>query len=254
MYHSFMTLSEGTQALLIDRAAVYTQANLTTLLKHANLGKNDPGNTNADGTNNPKPKRIACAFGPNPDEKSLVSLAIHMLNDPPQGPDASAWTASLKSSLFADGLSLNQDDASGEWSIGPVGSEETPLAPQVSQLEATLQEKGFTVEAEHYKQAYAAIRRQEWESANAAIRTTLEGVVLGVARAKFTFNGSTGGQAIEQMGHQGLFDQGEQDYLKGFWKMSHLHGSHPGLSNEAEAMFRFSAGTSALTYFIHRWV
>lgn len=248
-----MTLSEGTQALLTEMAAEYTQANLTALLKHANLGKNDPGHKNSDGTNNPKPRRIGVAFGRNPDEKSLVSLAIRMLNEP-TGPDVSVWTASLKSSLFADGLSLDQDDASGEWSIGPVGSEETPLAPQVSQLEATLQEKGFTAEAEHYKQAYAAIRRQEWESANAAIRTTLEGVVLGVARANFTFNGSTGGQAIEQMGHQGLFDQGEQDYLKGFWKMSHLHGSHPGLSNEAEAMFRFSAGTSALTYFIHRWV
>lgn len=65
---------------------------------------------------------------------------------------------------------------------------------------------------------------------------------------------SNGSPAIEALEASNSFEPGEHDYVKGFWKMSHTNGSHPGLSSEEEALFRFSAATSAVTFFINRWM
>lgn len=248
-----MTLSGSTQAILTDTASAYPHGELTTLLKHAELGKNDPGATKPNGSWINKPTRVSEAFGKNPETEKLLSLATRMLNQKARGSEAPGWVDDLRKSLFKDGYDVVQSQESGTWSIGPLGAAEIPLPPQVSDLEASLRDKGFIVASEHYKQAFDAFKRQEWESANAATRTTTEGFLVEIAKSKFGYAGSSGGDAIEQLRQRDYFEQGEHDYLKGFWKMSHVNGSHPGLSNQEEALFRFSAATSALTFFIHRW-
>ncbi|QCP00089.1 hypothetical protein FCN77_23225 [Arthrobacter sp. 24S4-2] len=180
-------------------------------------------------------------------------MGTKILNDRASGDQE--WVAELRSSLLDDGYSLSVNKR--KWSIAPVGAAEIPLSPQVSDLEAALTDKGFTVSANHYQQAFSAFKRRDWEACNASTRATIEGFFVEVAAVKANFSPrpgqSNGTPAIEKLSEVGMFEPGEHDYVKGFWKMSHTNGSHPGLSSEQEALFRFSAATSALAFFIHRW-
>jgi hypothetical protein len=251
-----MSLSERTEAIISERAALYSHGELTALLKHANIGKNDPGPTKPNGSWNNKPTRVSAALGKNPGKAELIALGAKILNDTADGTDEPEWVADLRSSLLVDGYSLSHD--SGKWSIDPVGAEEIPLAPQVSDLEKALVGHGLTIAANHYRQAFSAFKRQDWEACNSSTRATVESFFVEVAKSQAAFSPSPnqggGGPALAKLNEEGKFEPGEHDYVKGFWKMSHTNGSHPGLSNEQEALFRFSAATSALTFFIHRWL
>jgi hypothetical protein len=250
-----MPLSERTESIISERAAGYGHGRLTALLKYANLGKNDPGKDKPGGSWYNLPTRVSMALGKDPSEDSLIALGTKILDDTANGDNEREWVAELRSSLLEDGYSLSFDG--GKWSIGPVGADEIPLPPQVSDLEAVLNARGFAVSANHYQQAFSAFKRQDWEACNSATRSTVEGFFVEVAQAKAGFvprpGHGEGGNAIQALANSGLFEPGENDYVKGFWKMSHTNGSHPGLSNEQEALFRFSAATSALAFFIHRW-
>lgn len=250
-----MPLSGRTEAIISARAAGYGHGALTGLLKYANLGKNDPGKDKPGGSWNNLDTRVSMALGKNPSAESLITLGTKILNDTANGENEPEWVAELRLSLLEDGYSLSFDD--GKWSIGPIGAEEIPLPPQVSDLEAALKAKGFAVSANHYQQAFSAFKRQDWEACNSSTRSTVEGFFVEVAQAKAGFvprpGHGEGGNAIQSLANSGLFEPGENDYIKGFWKMSHTNGSHPGLSSEQEALFRFSAATSELSFFLHRW-
>lgn len=251
-----MSLSERTEAIISERAALYSHGELTALLKHANLGKNDPGQEKPNGSWNNKPTRVSTALGKDPSEDSLISLGTKIMNDAAFGDDEPDWVGELRSSLFEDGYSLSSDE--GKWSISPVGAEEVPLSPQISDLEDALTGNGFAVAANHYRQAFAAFKRQDWEASNSATRATVESFFVEIAKTQAAFSPRAGqgggGPAIAKLDEAGKFEPGEHEYVKGFWKMSHTNGSHPGLSSEQEALFRFSAATSAMTFFIHRWM
>ena len=251
-----MPISQRTEAIISERAAGYGHGSLTGLLKHANLGKNDPGQTKPNGSWNNKPTRVSQALGKNPSPKSLIDLATKILMDKATGDSEPEWVSDLRSSLLQDGYSLTSNE--GQWSIDPVGAGEIPLSPQISDLENELLDQGFAVAANHYGQAFTAFKDQNWEACNAAIRTTVESFLVEVAVAKAGFvvpsGQGGGGPAIQKLDASNMFGPGEHEYVKGFWKMSHTNGSHPGLSSEQEALFRFSAATSALTFFIHRWL
>ncbi|MFC8041542.1 hypothetical protein ACFUOZ_19495 [Paenarthrobacter sp. NPDC057355] len=250
-----MPLSERTESIISELAAGYGHGRLTALLKYANLGKNDPGKDKPGGSWYNLPTRVSMALGKDPSEESLIALATKILDDRANGNNEPKWVDELRLSFLEDGFSLSFDG--GKWSIGPVGAEEIPLPPQVSDLEAALNAKGFAVSANHYQQAFSAFKRQDWEACNSATRSTMEGFLVDVAKAEAGFvprpGQGGGGNAIQELDNSGLFEPGENDYIKGFWKMSHTNGSHPGLSSEQEALFRFSAATSALTFFLHRW-
>lgn len=55
------------------------------------------------------------------------------------------------------------------------------------------------------------------------------------------------------MNQAGLFEKGEYEYVIGLWRMSHKNGSHPGLSNDEEALFRLYAIVSLLRFLVHRF-
>jgi hypothetical protein len=249
-----MPLSGRTESIISERAAGYGHGRLTALLKYANLGQNDPGKDKPGGSWYNLPTRISMALGKNPSEEALIALGTKILDDTANGDNEPEWVADLRSSFLGDGYSLSF--AAGKWSIDPVGAE-IPLPPQVSDLEAALNTSGFTVSANHYRQAFSAFKRQDWEACNAATRSTVEDFFVKVAQAKAGFvpkpGQGGGGNAIQALAKSGLFESGEDDYIRGFWKMSHTKGSHPGLSSEQEALFRFSAATSALAFFLHRW-
>lgn len=248
-----MTLSERTQAIISERAASeYTHGALTNLLKHANLGKNDPGPTKADGKSwINRDTRVSSALGKKPDTDKLLALAARILNQKAAGTTEPEWLEDLRASLFEDGYAPQFSE--NTWTIQPLGAEEVPLAQQVTGLEKALIGAGFPVAAQHYRQAFGAFKRQDWEAANGATRTAVEGFLLEISKAKLGYDGTSGGTAIRLLNEGGFFEQGEHDYVKGFWALSHRNGSHPGLSSQEEALFRFSAATSALTFFIHRW-
>ncbi|KAA0977149.1 hypothetical protein FQ154_09630 [Paeniglutamicibacter gangotriensis] len=250
-----MSLSQRTEAIISERAATYSHGTLTALLKYANVGDKDPGKEKPGGSWNNIPTRISTALGKNPSKETLIALATKILNDRASIDSEPEWVEDLRGSLLTDGFSLN---ITGEkWEISPVGSGEVPLSPQVSNLEAALLTHGFTVAANHYQQAFSSFKAQSWEACNASTRATVESFIVGVATQKAGFvpapNQGGGGHAITALNNANMFEPGEHDYVKGFWKMSHTNGSHPGLSSNEEALFRFSAATSALTFFINRW-
>lgn len=250
-----MPLSERTEAIISHRAAQYSHGDLPNLLKYANLGKNDPGPKKPDGSWNNKPTRVSTALGKNPSTEALIALSTKILNETANDDQEPDWVDEFRSSLFEDGYSLSAE--AGKWTISPVGAAEVPLSPQVSDLEAALTGNGFTVAANHYGQAFSAFKRRDWEACNSSVRATVESFFVEVAKGQAAFiqgPGQGGGPAITKLEQAGKFEPGELDYVKGFWKMSHTNGSHPGLSSEQEALFRFSAATSAVTFFIHRWI
>ena len=249
-----MPISERTESIISAHAASYGHGQLTGLLKYAGLGKGDPGKDRPGGSWNNLETRVSTALGKNPSAQSLLVLATKILNDRASSGTGSDWVDELRFSLLEDGYSATFKD--GKWSISPVGAKEVPLPPQVSDLEAALISKGFTVSANHYRQAFSAFKRQDWEACNSSTRSTVEGFLVESAKTKAGFiprPGQGGGSAIQTLADSGLFEPGEHDYVKGFWKMSHTNGSHPGLSSEQEALFRFSAATSALSFFLARW-
>lgn len=251
-----MTLSQRTEAIISEQAATYSHGQLTALLKYANLGHKDPGKEKAGGSWNNIPTRISTALGKNPSTESLIDLGTKILNERASVDPEPDWVEELRGSLLKDGYSLNFGDE--KWSISPVGAGEVPLSPQVSNLEAALLTHGFNVAANHYQQAFSSFKAQSWEACNASTRATVEGFLVEVATQKAGFVARAGqgggGNAIQALSNSNMFEPGEHDYVKGFWKMSHTNGSHPGLSSEEEALFRFSAATSAVTFFINRWM
>lgn len=255
-YDSVMTISQRTEALISERAATYTHGKLTSLLKYAMLGQNDPGKDKAGGSWNNIPTRISKALGKNPSTESLIALGTRILNETATADPEPDWVRDLRGSLFADGYSLSHDD--GKWIICPVGAEEVPLLPQISHLEAALLNLGFQIAANHYQQAFTSFKGKSWEACNASTRSTFEAFLVEMAIQKAAFivreGQSNGGPAIQALQNANNFEPGEHDYVKGLWKMSHTNGSHPGLSSEEESMFRFSAVTSTITFFIKRWI
>lgn len=251
-----MSLSQRTEAIISGRAAaLYSHGELTDLLKYANIGHMDPGQHKPGSWNNIR-TRISTALGKEPSTETLIALATKILTQKASVHAEPEWVEELRGSLFTDGYSLN---IIGEkWSISPVGAGEIPLAPQVSDLEKSLLSQGFAVAANHYQQAFTSFKAQSWEACNASTRATLESFLVEVARQRAGFapaaNQGGGGHAITALNNANMFEPGEHDYVKGFWKMSHTNGSHPGLSNKEEALFRFSAATSAVTFFINRWL
>lgn len=77
--------------------------------------------------------------------------------------------------------------------------------------------------------------------------------MIFIVESHTSWHGTSGEQAIEAMNQAGLFEKGEYEYVIGLWRMSHKNGSHPGLSNDEEALFRLYAIVSLLRFLVHRF-
>lgn len=264
-YCGRMKLSKRTAGIIAQEAGKYGHSALTQLLWKTNMSDGDPGESVVSRASRANAVVGNAVKGRRTDD--LVSLATALLNDgATRDEEIPTWASELKSSLRGDGLDAIHTEVGKEkenfwdpiqidrsWRIVPLGQEETPLEPKATALVRILEEHGFNVEANHFDQAYRAFGQGDWESSNAQLRATFEGVLVRVAAMRFGWDGDSGGRALDVLNGKKLFEKGEHDFLKGVWAMSHGNGSHPGLSNEDEALFRLNVIVAAAQYVLDRF-
>jgi len=257
-------VSERTAGILIDRASEWGHGELTSLLMRAGVGSADPG----QGSGLSRSKRAGAALRDafkRRNDAGLVECARLLLNGyRPAEPDE-PWVRDLVASLRTDGYLAERHATPGaagvwgeptetyEWTVGPLGADELPLPPQAGSVQRLLEDRGFTVAANHYGQAYRAYSSGDLEASNAQLRAAFESIAIEVARTVLGSDQPSGGAALDAMNRATVFVKGEFEFLKGLWQLSHANGSHPGLSSEQEALFRFTAITAALQFLVQRF-
>ena len=261
-----MSLSERSVGVLLDQAAEWGHGELTSLLMRAGVSEGDPGQESGLS----RSKRAGAALGlalKTGNQSGLLEVARLLLNlNRPPRPDT-PWAVDLVRALRVDGYLAEFHEVEDEqaqfwttrttfiqWTIEPLGGNEIPLPPQAGSVQRELEKRGFQVAANHFAQAFRAFSAGDIEASNAQLRPTFESVVIAVAERETGWRGTSGGQAIEAINVAGRFEKGEYEYVIGLWRMSHKNGSHPGLSNEDEALFRFNAVTSLVLFLVHRFL
>ncbi|MEP6479088.1 MAG: hypothetical protein ABJB03_06830 [Rhodoglobus sp.] len=265
-----MALSESSVGILIERVGLWGHGDLGPFLMRAGVSKGDPGNVNGIS----RIKRAGAALSAawrSKNEAGLIACALGILNTARPADPADQWVIDLVGQFRQDGYLVEHHDVdpvkpawtsegfvpgaegSRTWTIEPLGSDELPLPPQVGSLQRELESAGLAVAANHFSQAYRAFTSGDLEASNSQLRPTFENVVIAIAARATTWRGTSGGAAIEALNQAGLFEKGEYDYTMGLWRMSHKNGSHPGLSNEDEALFRLTSVTALIRFLLHRF-
>jgi hypothetical protein len=126
------------------------------------------------------------------------------------------------------------------------------VARETSRLEEELTKRGWTNAAGHYRQALEAFSRAEWAGSNAQLRSVLEDVLPGAAKAVTGRRPKQPRAAIDILKDKWSLAEGEYDLLRGLWDLSQHRGSHPGLSDEEEARFRLMFVTSQCRFLLAR--
>ncbi|MGO8003527.1 hypothetical protein ACC725_25650 [Rhizobium ruizarguesonis] len=192
-------------------------------------------------------------FGPKPISQLIVEKAIELVGWKQR--QAGLWEK-LDRYLQLAGFSLDKEvtDQWGGESIVIKGlltsfPELAELPATVNELDALLSKHGFTVSSRHLSSAKENIAQADWEAANSQCRTFLEAVTDSVAEKLFPTEAAlkaSGLQKRQLLAEKGFLstdkhefsDGNKQAYLPGLAKLLHPDGSHPGISNQDDAMFR----------------
>lgn len=116
-------------------------------------------------------------------------------------------------------------------------------------LESLLNKHNLHIAKGHYDQANNAFNRGDWAACNSQLRSYVEELVNKLAE-KITGNSPTDSQQARitlskctpPIFYKALnewLDNGT-GYFETFWKRLHPHGSHPGLSDEDDSIFRLN--------------
>lgn len=118
-----------------------------------------------------------------------------------------------------------------------------------SLLEKLLDRYDLNVAKGHYNQAINAFNRGDWAACNGQLRSYVEELLNKLAEKITNSTPTSSHQAKIVLANSNppLFyrelnewlDDG-QGYFETFWKRLHPHGSHPGLSDEDDSIFRLN--------------
>ncbi|MFD9841029.1 hypothetical protein [[Kitasatospora] papulosa] len=181
-------------------------------------------------------------------------------------------TTDLRESLRSDGYELVVEvvsASSGSYrykaSLLPFDPDGAPLHPEMTALEHELSARSYTEALGHYRLAVKHFSEQDHASSNGQLRTALEALIVNLAadHTSYTDTGKAnqGGIAVKSLYSQNgqgpavlsqpLPERDGGRMLQGIWDISHLNGSHPGLSDAQEARIRMQLVT-ALAQFLLR--
>jgi hypothetical protein len=138
----------------------------------------------------------------------------------------------------------------------PLDEPKMPLSEEITALEADFARLGLTVALNHYRQAVKNFVDQDFETANGALRTMLESVIIHFAVAKGFRQArqGDGGNAIAYLRDNGhLPERDGGDFVRGLWWITHTNGPHPGTTTAGEVHFRMLTLTGAARYLIDRF-
>ncbi|WP_150259738.1 hypothetical protein [Streptomyces venezuelae] len=202
--------------------------------------------------------------------EALLDFARCIAEFNPYGQDPDR-IADLRESLRSDGYELVVEvvpASSGSYRykarLLPFDPDEAPLPPEMTALEHELSARGYTEALGHYRLALKHFSEQDHASSNGQLRTALEGLIVNLAvdHAGYSSSGraNQGGVAIKS-----LYDPNGQPpavlgqplpgkdggtLIQGLWDISHLNGSHPGLSDAQEARIRMQLVTAAAQFLL----
>ena len=133
-----------------------------------------------------------------------------------------------------------------------------------SEVVALLDRWGFTEAKGHLIQAVSAFQRGEWSSANGQLRNFYESYLNEIAN-KLGYGGADDSKArrdylgtlsppflLSEYNEWNANNQKPQ-YVQGLLSRMHLHGSHPGLSEEEDASFRLQISLVTARLFLRRF-
>lgn len=246
---------------LIELVGDLGHSALTTFLMRAGVSEGDPGPNAASRAN--RASAAIKAARRRGDEAGLIECSRSILNagsgrDPSQ-PDVMGLVGALR----GDGWLAEVKEEPGEhwsdrpryrWTVQPLGTAELPLPPQMNSAEEELRAHGLEVAANHLGQAYRAFVAGDLEASNSQLRPAFEATVVTIAQTRAAWSGNGGGLAIQALQAASLFEKGEYELVMGLWRLSHTNGSHPGVTNDAEALFRVTSVTALLRYLVARFL
>ncbi len=214
-------------------------------------------------------------------ENGCVSLARAIIETAIKSPkkDTDAWRK-LVAGLRFDGFEIVNVEA-GE-SYTPFFGEPEPItSPELkrmlpesvpdlnfreaeSEVEALLDQCGFTVARGHLNQAVSAFQRGEWSGANGELRNFFESyfneiaIALGCAdnvdsKAKRDFLGKLTPPFLLSDYNEWHENNQKPQYVQGLMNRMHPHGGHPGLSEEEDATFRLHVSLVTARLFLRRY-
>ena len=253
------TLSDPTLGLLIEIGAnLYTRTALETMLMQANLQQYGPPGPAANKQDLLRRHLLGAKaeaqWGNGAAHRAILDFVLLIVrNAGPKIPAVHRDLDRLYEALLADGYQL-APSSSGPIQLLPTDPSAVPLAAEITALEAELSTRGYTTVLNHYRQAVDALVNHMYESANGALRTTLEDLVTRLAESvgyKRLPQAAQGWRAIEylvQNNHLPERDGGQ--FLKGLWNMTHTNGSHPGQSDADEARLRMQIITATARFLL----
>jgi hypothetical protein len=154
-------------------------------------------------------------------------------------PSTSAWSTTTTTEIH--------------WAITPLGYTGLPVVSLASDLADQLSAEGFVTAAGHYDQALNAFHARDWAASNSQLRTAFESVLIELAARRTTVAASGGGRAIDDLEANGDLPFGPNEYVRGLWKLSHVGGSHPGLSDEEGAHHRIYAISAIVGWLVRKY-
>lgn len=270
------TLSDPTLGLLVRVAAdEYTLNELTSMLLHADLAQERYAAGSDNSRHGMVRGRLLCArsLALQCDREAHGSLLTFVrilvqqkVPDPYYPPH---WFAELCESLLADGYQLtweNWDENASvtgssdypTYRILPTDSGPVPLATEISALERDLDLRGYTDAVIPYRQAVNNFGQHQYEAANMALRTTLEALVMELAKdhANFDMQGNKGqgSAAISRLIETGALQKRDGGHmLQGLWQMIHTNGPHPGQSTADETRMRMQLITATARFLLNHF-
>ena len=179
--------------------------------------------------------------------EAMVRAAMTVAPRVRQGLQWVAFTAGLK----RDGFVLVEDEDQRIFQLHRMLPEVADLPSASDEVHIHLKRNGFVVPLGHLNQAINAHSRGEWASANAQMRTFLEGLLDKVAerlapeRASNTKTGHHRRTLLANLDPPFLSrtlnewgDGQKAGLINGLFGRLHPEGSHPGLSDEEDSTFR----------------
>lgn len=156
------------------------------------------------------------------------------------------WWEPLRDALAADGWEYDIESARLTSVVPGVAVPE-----HLSGLEEELEGRGWTTAAGHFRQAVEGFGAGNWATTNSQLRSFLEDMLPLAAEATDGKRPSSARAALDMLKKEVLLN-GEFDFLKGLWTLCQSRGSHPGLSDRAEATFRLMVVTAEARHLLGR--
>lgn len=145
----------------------------------------------------------------------------------------------------------------------PADVAELDMRQAESEVVLLLGKHGFRVAQGHLTQAMSAFQRGEWSSANGALRNFLESYLNEIAnllgcnqtlesKEKRNFLGNLQPPFLLAEYNEWNLNNQKPQYVQGLMSRMHLHGGHPGLSEEEDATFRLQINLITARLFLRR--